>query len=505
MPALKCFINWLCFPILFGRAPLDPSTETESKSFASDPDTHTDMAETINNKPSIQIRSGLPSPLPDKSPSPATKLLISHGKPNFTIPKSPKGEENGNPLSPQPSATNNYNPYKSANSTVANNNTNKFIVGTKFNGVFKPSNGTASWATNGNGNGTADGENEAAKVVLRRPKLAESPTPAAAADAEDADVPEFIRRQRRIQERLAKENVLDFENRRSGYFTHVMISPDSPNRTSFAETMASPAIVPALEIPAPVAEKVEEEKEQLVAAVVTSALITEPEPVVSASNGHSEEAITNGHSQAESSEVAPEEVARAIEEVNKAVAGEDEAEVEAAPEPTPVAVPEPAERKAEPEPEPVEQAPVAMAPTSAPAPVEAKVEVVEPAAPVQKEEAAPATNGQKEEAAPATNGHKEEEEAITISHTNGQSSDGPSIPAPDPSGALGVNYEPKTVVSFSQELGGGENNYPDTVKVVSEGTSEADGELKELAKLKFDIKSDEKTDDVQVTPALRAD
>ncbi|KAH8254370.1 hypothetical protein KR032_009691 [Drosophila birchii] len=443
------------------------------------------MAETINNKPSIQIRSGLPSPLPDKSPSPATKLLISHGKPNFTIPKSPKGEENGNPLSPQPSATNNYNAYKSANSNVANNNTNKFIVGTKFNGVFKPSNGTASWAANGNGNGTSEGENEAAKVVLRRPKLADSPTPA---DSEDANVPEFIRRQRRIQERLAKENVLDFENRRSGYFTHVMISPDSPNRTSFVETMASPAIVPALEIPAPVAEKVEEEKEQeqqpQVAAVVTSALITEPEVEPVTSNGHSEETtITNGHSQVESSDVAPEEVAKAIEEVNKAVAGEEEAEVEAAPESAPVAVPE--------------------TETSAPAPVEAQVEVVEPAAPI--------TNGHKEEAVPATNGHKEEEgEGITISHTNGQtnghSSDGPSIPSPDPSGALGVNYEPKTVVSFSQELGGGENNYPDTVKVVTEGSpSAADGELKELAKLKFDIKSDEHNDDVQVTPALRAE
>ncbi|KAH8290260.1 hypothetical protein KR054_001495 [Drosophila jambulina] len=476
------------------------------------------MAETINNKPSIQIRSGLPSPLPDKSPSPATKLLISHGKPNFTIPKSPKGEENGNPLSPQPSATNNYNAYKSANSNVANNNTNKFIVGTKFNGVFKPSNGTASWATNGNGNGTSEGENEAAKVVLRRPKLPESPTPA---DSEDADVPEFIRRQRRIQERLAKENVLDFENRRSGYFTHVMISPDSPNRTSFVETMASPAIVPALEIPAPVAEKVEVEEEKepeqqpQVAAVVTSALITEPEPEPQpvTSNGHSKEvALTNGHSQAESSDVAPEEVAKAIEEVNKAVAGEEEeAEVEAAPEPTaaPVAVPEPApvpaERKAEPEPKPepkaVEATPTS-APTPAPAPVEAQVEVVEPAVAT--------TNGQKEESAPATNGHKEEKEAITISHTNGQtnghSSDGPSIPSPDPSGALGVNYEPKTVVSFSQELGGGENNYPDTVKVVTEGSpSAADGELKDLAKLKFDIKSDEQNDDVQVTPALRTE
>ncbi|XP_043640807.1 cytadherence high molecular weight protein 1 [Drosophila teissieri] len=465
------------------------------------------MADTINNKPSIQIRSGLPSPLPDKTPSPATKLLISHGKPNFTIAKSPKIDENGNgnPLSAQPSANNNYNAYKSANSSVANNQ--KFIVGTKFNGVFKPSNALNGNA-NGNGNGASEAENEVAKVVLRRPKLADSPPPA---EGEDENVPEFIRRQRRIQERLAKENVLDFESRRSGYFTHVMISPDSPNRTSFVETMASPAIVPALEIPAPVAEKVEEEEkveveaQPLVAAVTTSALITEPEPEAIVSNGHSEEP--------KNSDVAPEEVAKAIEEVNQAVAGEDEPEVEATPEPAPEPTPEPvaAERKAE---------AVVEEPTQAPAPVEAKVEVVEPATPVQngqkEEEAVPATNGQKaEEAVAATNGHKEEEaapatngqkeeEAITISHTNGQSSDGPSIPTPDPSGALGVNYEPKTVVSFSQELGSGENKYPDTVKVVSEVPAESNGELKELTKLKFDIQSDEQNE-VQVTPVLRAD
>ncbi|XP_034650757.1 putative uncharacterized protein DDB_G0277255 [Drosophila subobscura] len=462
------------------------------------------MAETINNKPSIQIRSGLPSPLPDKSPSPATKLLISHGKPNFTIgagSKSPKAEENGsnNPLSPQLSANNNYNAYKSATNSNGSNGSSessKFIVGTKFNGVFKPS---TSLATNGNGNGIGNGlangngsaENEAAKVVLRRPKVASvSPPPV---EAEDDNVPEFIRRQRRIQERLAKENVLDFENRRSGYFTHVMISPDSPNRTSFVETMASPAIVPSLEMPAPVHEKAGEEEEeeqkqqqqqqqqqveeqQLHATpVTTSALISEPETVAAVTNGHSEAPTTNGH--AEQEDVAPEEVARAIEEVNKAVAGEDddktepetEAEQAAAPVPVPV------ERKTEPE---EESKPAVAART--PSPVEAQVEVVQPA-----------QNGQ-------------EAAGITISHTNGQSSDGPSIPAPDPSGALGVNYEPKTVVSFSQELGGGENNYPDTVKVVTES---ADGELKDLAKLKFDIKNDGQADDVQVTvtPVLRAE
>ncbi|KAH8418594.1 hypothetical protein KR222_003413 [Zaprionus bogoriensis] len=455
------------------------------------------MADTIN-KPSIQIRSGLPSPLPDKSPSPATKLLISHGKPNFTIARSPStSKDNGNPLSPQPSANNNYNAYKSAGSTTNNNNnnnSNSFVVGTKFNGVFKPSSAAATWATrNGsaNANGTASNGNEAAQVVLRRPKLAE-PEPLAA--GEDENVPEFIRRQRRIQERLAKENVLDFENRRSGYFTHVMISPDSPNRTSFVETMASPAIVPSLEMPLPAKIEEEQPAEAQAQAATTNGH----------SNGHSEQqeeqqeqkqleqqpaeqqlqtpVLTNGHAQHE--DVAPEEVAKAIEEVNKAVAGEDD--------------------DSKPETETAE----VKAAESAPAAVEAQVEVVAPVVaavatsqPIEPVAAA-VQNG--EVPAAATNGH---DEAITISHTNSQAaSDVPSVATPDPSGALGVNYEPKTVVSFSQELGGGENNYPDTVKVTKEAApaSPADAELQELSKLKFDIKSDEQNE-VQVTPVLRAE
>ncbi|XP_017866305.1 PREDICTED: uncharacterized protein LOC108615945 [Drosophila arizonae] len=454
------------------------------------------MADTIN-KPSIQIRSGLPSPLSDKSPSPATKLLISHGKPNFTIARSPKLEDNDgqHPLSPQPSANNNYNPYKCAGYNN-NSNTNKFVVGTKFNGVFKPSTAAASWASS-NGNGTAE-QNEAAKVVLRRPKLASSEAPAAAA-GDDENVPEFILRQRRIQERLAKENVLDFENRRSGYFTHVMISPDSPNRTSFAETMASPAIVPSLEMPLPA--KIEEEQQG-------DKREQEQEQVVPTANGHRAEldqpaVLTNGHNGEKEGEVereekeepkqeqeqeqpfsngranndvAPEEVAQAIEEVNKAVAGEDDdAKAES----------EQAEVQ-------VEAAPVAVAvPTVTadevpPAAVEAQVEVVTPAAATE-------------------NGVATEEAGITISHTNGHSSEQPTVARADPSGALGVNYEPKTVVSFSQELGAGENNYPDTVLVTKEvPASSADAQLQELTKLKFDIQSDEKNE-VQVTPVLRAE
>ncbi|XP_064537934.1 uncharacterized protein hebe [Drosophila montana] len=460
------------------------------------------MADTIN-KPSIQIRSGLPSPLSDKSPSPATKLLISHGKPNFTIARSPKVEDNGNPLSPQPNANNNYNPYKSANNNSTNSN--KFVVGTKFNGVFKPSTAAASWATNSNGNGNGNGsseQNEAAKVVLRRPKLADAVEAPAA--AEDENVPEFIRRQRRIQERLAKENVLDFEHRRSGYFTHVMISPDSPNRTSFVETMASPAIVPALEMPLPARieeeqtqqqQQQQEEQQPLVQAAPvvnghSEQLETQAEPPALLTNGHNVEPqqqlevqpLSNGHAQYE--DVAPEEVAKAIEEVNKAVAGEDDdckTEVEQV-------------AKAEVE---VAVAAAAAAIESAPAAVEAQVEVITPAPAVS------AQNGDAVAVAPvATNGH---DEAITISHTNGHASDVPSLATPDPSGALGVNYEPKTVVSFSQELGSGENNYPDTVKVTTEtAASSADAELQELTKLKFDIQNDAQNE-VQVTSVLRAE
>lgn len=435
------------------------------------------MADTIN-KPSIQIRSGLPSPLHDKSPSPATKLLISHGKPNFTIARSPNVKDNGNPLSPQPNANNNYNAYKSANTTNSNNN--KFVVGTKFNGVFKPSNAAATWATsNGNGNGIPD-QNEAAKVVLRRPK--EADVEPLTTTAEDENVPEFIRRQRRIQERLAKENVLDFENRRSGYFTHVMISPDSPNRTSFVETMASPAIVPALEMPLPA--RIDEEQQPTTNGHSEPEPESEPKPEARSliSNGHGEEQLTNGHAH---DDVAPEEVARAIEEVNKAVAGEED---DSKPETETVEIETKAVVNVVAEP--------AAVPAAVPTAVEAQVEVITPVAAVEPM-SAPVQNGD----AAASNGH---DEAITISHTNGHTSDVPSIPTPDPSGVLGVNFEPKTVVSFSQELGSGENNYPDTVKVVKDApTSPANAELQELTKLKFDIKNDAQ-DEVQVTPVLRS-
>uniref|UniRef100_A0A0K8VTW0 Uncharacterized protein n=1 Tax=Bactrocera latifrons TaxID=174628 RepID=A0A0K8VTW0_BACLA len=519
----------------------------------------------------------------DKSPpSPATKLLINHGKPNYTIQRSPKAQQNGgaNPSNNelQNNNRNNYYPYKSAGvkgttgvftngtaiktngATINNNNNNNssnssqngdelIIQSTKFNGVFKPAN-----VQKLESNDEAD-----SPVVLRRVPKPEA-TPAAAENGNDENVPEFILRQRRIQERLAKENILDFENRRSGYFTHVVISPSSPNRQSLVETMSSPPIVPSLEIPPPAKEAREasivEENNAEVRAAVNDETSPHEESVAVAANAQVEE----------------EEVAKAIEEVNKAVAGEvdDEKPEEVAVEETVAVAAEikvdaqeqaVAEQKVEeqqsvtkeetqievvqaeePKVEEIQTPVVTIAVTSAPLvveeepkelPAEAKVaHTADLAAEPQKvaEVAAhaevvvvttnsvevPKENGDATAAeTPKTNGHAVEE--VTILHTNGVANGltnghaTPSLPTPDPSGALGVNYEPKTVVSFSKDLDA-PNKYPDTVKVTK--TVEEDGdkktvtdpateELKELAKLKFDIKADE--NDVQVTPVLRTD
>uniref|UniRef100_A0A1L8EJC2 Putative hybrid signal transduction histidine kinase e n=1 Tax=Haematobia irritans TaxID=7368 RepID=A0A1L8EJC2_HAEIR len=499
----------------------------------------------INNKPKIQLRPTL-SINGDKSPSPATKLLISHGKPNFTIQRSPK-IQNGNgsvsPLSNQISTK------------------NEFVVkSTTFNGVFKPSNISVASKNSLKQNGD---DNEAAKVVLRRTKVPEPPLK----EGEDENVPEFIRRQRRIQERLAKEN-LDFENRRSGYFTHVVISPSSPNRKSFVETMSSPAIVPGLEIPPPVQpakieeseeeKKHEEQKDELLKEIAQE-IVEEPK------NGEVVEAapvVQNGHDDAEE-----EEVNKAIEEVNKAVAGEDDdvkpeevVEEDKVPEQVAAVTSAMVEESSAQNETPIQAAVVTSAMvdepqsesslqtavvTSAPE-EETKVEdsseatvqavvtsltleeeskIEEPIAAVQavvtsalmveeEEVEKPLQNGHVEavvtsalvtEEVPKTNGVSEQNghDEITISHTNALST--PSIPSPDPSGEKGVNYEPKTVVSFSKDLGE-PNKYPDTVKVVKEveSNNSSSDELKELAKLKFEIKGDE-TADIEVTPVLKVE
>lgn len=519
----------------------------------------------------------------DKSPSsPAAKLLINHGKPNYTIQRSPKAQQNGgaNPLNSelQNNNRNNYYPYKSAgvqgttgiftngngiktNGATNNNNNNNsssnssqngdelIIQSTKFNGVFKPAN-----IQKLESNDDVD-----SPVVLRRVPKPEA-TPPVAENGNDENVPEFILRQRRIQERLAKENILDFENRRSGYFTHVVISPSSPNRQSLVETMSSPPIVPSLEIPPPAKEARE------------ASIAEENNAEVSAATNDEAQAHEESVTVATNEQVEEEEVAKAIEEVNKAVAGEVdddrseevaiaytvavEAEIkEDAQEPAvaehkveeqkSLAVEEPkveAVQVEEPKVEEVETPVVSVVVTSAPL-IESEEpkasqlsaeETVKPTAdlagePQKVDEVAenvetvvvttnsveiPKDNGEAIVAeTPKTNGHVEED--VIISHTNGIANGitnghaTPSLPTPDPSGALGVNYEPKTVVSFSKDLDA-PNNYPDTVKVTK--TVEEDGEnkttsdaaseeLKELAKLKFDIKADD--NDVQVTPVLR--
>ncbi|XP_073813873.1 hebe isoform X2 [Musca autumnalis] len=522
----------------------------------------------INNKPKLQLRAGI-SINGDKTPSPATKLLINHGKPNFTIQRSPKIQNgngslsngNGNPLSPKVDAV----------------PKNEFVVkSTTFNGVFKPTN--ISVATkqnlakqnlvNNNNSSNNNDEHEMAKVVLRRTKIPDPPLK----EGEDENVPEFIRRQRRIQERLAKEN-LDFENRRSGYFTQVLISPSSPNRKSFVETMSSPAVVPSLEIPPPatqpekiVEETAEEKKqEEQVLQEIAKEIVEEPKeqleetPAETTSEEVKETSVTeNGH-------VEEDEVNKAIEEVNKAVAGEDDdkteeetkvEEEEQQPQEAVVTSALVEEVKAETEetaqvavvtsaeetPEVTEEtkaneteaeaAPVQAVVTSALMVEEEEqkpqenghVEAVVTSAPIVAEEEKPQENGHVaeeekpqenghveavvtsaplvEEEAPKTNGHSEENgHEITISHTNALST--PSIPSPDPSGEKGVNFEPKTVVSFSRELNE-PNKYPDTVKVVKEVEgAQVDDELKELAKLKFEIKADQ--EDIEVTPVLKVE
>ncbi|KAI8123846.1 hypothetical protein FF38_12344 [Lucilia cuprina] len=491
------------------------------------------------NKPKLQLRSGL-SLNGDKTPSPATKLLINHGKPNFTIQKSPKAlNGNANPMSPPPTEP---SMLKSNH-----NNNNEFVVkSTTFNGVFKPSNISAATKQtlpqNGNSSASNGNDNEAAKVVLRRTKV----VPAELREnEEDSNVPEFILRQRRIQERLANQNILDFENRRSGYFTQVMISPSSPNRQSFVETMSSPAVKPGLEMPPPASSPSQHEdiKEETLQEQQEQEESQQQE--METQHEKSEETVEHTEPVTLNGQVEEEEVAKAIEEVNKAVAGEDDTkdeeeqlenhveEVEAVETQQKEEETKTQQEKLEPQ---ADQAPVEAVETSAVVEekplakeetethevaaavvtsvletaqeqVNGHVEAVATSAPVVEEQAVveSQTNGHVDQPTEqalqnghATNGQALENE-ITISHTNGLN--GPSLPSPDPKGEKGVNFEPKTVVSFSQELGNDVNKYPDTVKVVKETeASEVDNELRELTKLKFEIKGDDK--DIEVKPVL---
>lgn len=453
------------------------------------------------SKPKLQLRS-TGSFNGDKSPSPASKLLINHGKPNFTIQRSPKIQNgNANPLSP---------------SATKVNNSNEFVVkSTTFNGILKPSSISKTSLQQ------SDSENEASKVVLR--KAVVKPSEPAIKEGEDENVPEFIRRQRRIQERLANQNV-DFENRRSGYFTHVMITPTSPNRQSFVQTMASPAIVPSLEIPPPIAaEKQEEDNTEIKQSEednTPSKQSEQKQDELAETLVHAAPvAITNGHAEEE------EEVAKAIEEVNKAVEGESDEVLEEdhkteqqqqekipAVEESAVAATssEPQqevmiEQKATEEVTTEAQEPTAVAVVTSAIIDDAEtqepqqnghIEAVVTTAALLSEDDAAQMNGNAEE---LQNGHE-----ITISHTNGLN--GPSIPSPDPSAEKGVNFEPKTVVSFSKDLGSEPNKYPDTVKITkeAESTLEASEELKELSKLKFEIK-DDGNQDIQVTPVIKTD
>lgn len=251
-----------------------------------------------NGKVKLSLRSGLSINSWDKSPPTSAKLMLNHGKPNFTIPR-PSKLQNGH--NTESIVSNGINSTTKSNGWTPN----KPLV---CNGAIKANTLERSRPMSLNAS-ESEVENEMAKVVLRRTNILTSNGNSVenghtTKRNEEPEVPEFIRRQRQIQERLAKENILDFEKRRSGYFTHFVITPTSPQRQSFGETMSSPAIVPALEIPPPVPE------------------VSSVENKVSLTNGyqHSIAPLSNG----DMHDIEEEEVAKAIEEVNKAVAGEDD-------------------------------------------------------------------------------------------------------------------------------------------------------------------------------------
>ncbi|XP_037890983.1 uncharacterized protein LOC119638318 [Glossina fuscipes] len=157
-----------------------------------------------------------------------TKLMINHGKPNFTVQRYVKSTNCSKIDLPKKerSAKSETNLRRSAMNDD---------IGPVINSSEESSKTTPSLSLQ---------ENEQSRVVLRRTKTIERTLKESDMDK----IPEFIHRQRRIQERLAREELLDFENRRSGYHIHCMITPASPSRQSFVPTMTSPAVVPALEI-----------------------------------------------------------------------------------------------------------------------------------------------------------------------------------------------------------------------------------------------------------------
>uniref|UniRef100_D3TLC2 Uncharacterized protein n=1 Tax=Glossina morsitans morsitans TaxID=37546 RepID=D3TLC2_GLOMM len=157
-----------------------------------------------------------------------TKLMINHGKPNFTVQRYVK-----------PTICSKIDFPKKESTENRETNLRKSSIHDDIEPVISKSEEPLTTTPT-----LRLEENEQSKVVLRRTKTIER-TPK---ESDMDKIPEFIHRQRRIQERLAREDLLDFENRRSGYHIHCMITPASPNRQSFVPTMTSPAAVPALEI-----------------------------------------------------------------------------------------------------------------------------------------------------------------------------------------------------------------------------------------------------------------
>ncbi|XP_055923780.1 WASH complex subunit 2 [Eupeodes corollae] len=397
-------------------------------------------------KPKLTLRAGVNGA--EKTPSPSTKLMLNHGKPNFTINRTKVKNDSQCPFSPTNPEAATVVLKSTANSTS--------------NGYVKPTLMKIPLSS----------ENEVSKVVLRRTKLPEENEKPVQQDEE----PEFVKAQRKIAERLANQNSLDFETRKSGYFTHVMISPTSPTKqmelpvvadhkiekASVVEVVSERTVEPVVEPQKPVEEPVKTVKEpqkpvETPNESATTKIIDEKSETEKKDQPNTETPKENGHDSSQINGSVEEEKPTEVVEAAKAM-------------------------------------------------IEELVENVAKEIPSEKKEEVPT---------PIQNGHDNGvEKPIENGVHNGSDKDvvtnGDSISENQSqengvvSSQSDVNFEPKTVTSFAKDLSSEPNKYPDTVKIVTEvppSATEQDDLMKDMYKLKFDIHAD--SEDVKVIPTVR--
>ncbi|XP_055857331.1 uncharacterized protein LOC129920141 isoform X2 [Episyrphus balteatus] len=397
-------------------------------------------------KPKLSLRAGVNTA--EKSPSPSTKLMLNHGKPNFTINRLKTKTDSQCPFSPS-------NPE--AASVVLKSTPNS-----TSNGYVRPTLMKIPLSA----------ENEVSKVVLRRTKLPEEngkPVP-------QDDEPEFVKAQRKIAERLANQNNLDFESRKSGYFTHVMISPTSPTKQ--------------MELPVVADHKTE--KASVVEVVSKSvAPVEEPKKLI--------ETLTEPIEVKEEAEVKTEEDLKHNETVT-----ENEADYEKPTENDHEKVEASQLNGSAEEEKPTEVVEAAKAMIEELVQNVAK-EVPESAVEVSKPVQNGVENGVENN---AENGvHNGNENVVTNGHSNGdvngEFNGETNSQENNAASQSDVNFEPKPITSFAKELSSEPNKYPDTVKVIKEvQPTEQDELLKDMYKMKFDIHAD--SEDIKVIPTVRA-